>query len=137
MVNHKIHKILTRRINTAALKESGIIKDINNVNQDTFLCFAANPCQGITCPKGKKCEVQNGKPNCVCNPNCKDTFKRKVCGTDQTSYVSECALRWKACQSDQNIGIDYYHECKGMLYVLIVLKIFSIICVRGSGYIEF
>ncbi|XP_066966425.1 agrin-like [Macrobrachium rosenbergii] len=62
-------------------------------------------CQGIFCPYG---ECYQGQ--CQCPEECPSN--RAVCGTDGTTYASECHLQRRACASGANTSFLHFGSCQ-------------------------
>lgn len=90
----------------------------------------------------KKCVLKQGRPRCVCSPNCKQNrlkVKGTVCGTDGRSYRNLCRLKKRACRRrSNNLTIAYYGPCQSKQNKLkkiksaLVLLIFLLSCFVGS-----
>ena len=99
-----------------------------------FLLRLANAtCQKISCPKedvqrdirGNIYSVRrhcvydnNNKPRCI-SCTCKESFPGSVkpsselCGTDNMTYPSYCALKEKMCSGNTFLDIQYRGRCRG------------------------
>lgn len=92
-------------------------------------CYACKEsCTGVQCATGKKCIVKEGRPRCVCSPQCRGgggagaggtghgrhaTQHGPVCGTDGRSYRTVCRLRKRACRRrSSTLAIAYYGQCQ-------------------------
>ncbi|GLV43487.1 Follistatin [Carabus blaptoides fortunei] len=73
-------------------------------------------CSGVQCGSGKKCVVRDGRPKCVCSPDCRAKSRHPqgpVCGTDGRSYRTVCRLRKRACRrKSSTLAIAYYGQCQ-------------------------
>nr|XP_023651627.1 agrin-like isoform X4 [Paramormyrops kingsleyae] len=61
------------------------------------------------CSFGAICDGQTGQ--CVCPTECIDTHQ-PVCGTDGTTYSSECQLNVQACTEQKDLKVAVQGECK-------------------------
>lgn len=80
-------------------------------------------CNGVDCGADKKCVVRQGRPKCVCSPNCKENrqqrIKGPVCGSDGRSYKNVCRLKKRACRRrSNNLSIAYYGTCQSESYIV-------------------
>uniref|UniRef100_H2ZDF1 Kazal-like domain-containing protein n=1 Tax=Ciona savignyi TaxID=51511 RepID=H2ZDF1_CIOSA len=83
-----------------------------------------NPCDLFQCKPGKECYLDDdNQPKCRCITDCEDADSSfSVCGTDNTTYTSECELWRTKCiekkrknKSVQHLRLDYYGPCKEIL----------------------
>eukprot|EP00794_Sanderia_malayensis_P009806 gene9806-10811_t len=96
-------------------------RDAKNSKDIIFLIFMNRPtvckpcsllcndrCKGTPCTKLTKRQAR-----CVCDPDCSNAYKGKVCSTNQKTYSNECALLREKCSSTtKQINVDYYSRCK-------------------------
>ncbi|XP_072305723.1 agrin isoform X9 [Eucyclogobius newberryi] len=61
------------------------------------------------CSFGAICDVQSGQ--CVCPSECVDSHQ-PVCGSDGTTYNSECELHVRACKEQMELRVVSQGECK-------------------------
>ncbi|XP_061623301.1 agrin isoform X4 [Phyllopteryx taeniolatus] len=61
------------------------------------------------CSFGAICDAQSGQ--CVCATECVDSHQ-PVCGSDGTTYNSECELHVRACKKQMDLRVDSQGECK-------------------------
>lgn len=85
---------------------------------------AANPCAKVRCKAGKECTLdKRNRPKCVCINECPDdlSLDEAVCGTDNNTYASECALHRLKCVGSQDkklkkkvrrLKVNYLGPCK-------------------------
>lgn len=72
-------------------------------------------CDRVACSPGKRCVMREGRPQCVCSPDCTNSeFRHRgaLCGTDGRNYPSHCALLRSNCRKEQYTEIDYFGRCK-------------------------
>ncbi|XP_026470973.1 follistatin-A-like [Ctenocephalides felis] len=79
-------------------------------------------CSEVKCDVGEKCVERNGRPKCVCAPDCRGSAKRTlpkhvagkpVCGTDGKSYRTLCRLKKRACRrKNSSLTVAYYGPCQ-------------------------
>ncbi|XP_047662867.1 agrin isoform X7 [Tachysurus fulvidraco] len=71
-------------------------------------------CAELQCPQGSSCVESEGQVHCSCPyPDCDQTNKTKVCGTDGVTYADYCQLRTIACRQDKEITVKHLGQCKG------------------------
>ena len=94
-------------------------------------CFWLGPCDMVLCIYGAVCiENELGRPQCVCNKECPEMVA-PVCGSDGTTYLSECFLDRASCEEKRMILVDSQGGCGEYnassqfvtLYFLIYLQI--------------
>ncbi|XP_056240749.1 agrin isoform X2 [Seriola aureovittata] len=61
------------------------------------------------CSFGAICDAQSGQ--CVCASECVETHQ-PVCGSDGTTYNSECELHVRACKEQMDLRVVSQGECK-------------------------
>ncbi|XP_034447566.1 agrin isoform X10 [Hippoglossus hippoglossus] len=61
------------------------------------------------CSFGAICDAQSGQ--CVCTSECVDSHQ-PVCGSDGTTYNSECELHVRACKEQMDLRVLSQGECK-------------------------
>uniref|UniRef100_A0A8D3CN64 Agrin n=1 Tax=Scophthalmus maximus TaxID=52904 RepID=A0A8D3CN64_SCOMX len=69
------------------------------------------PCDGAcaNCSFGAICDDQSGQ--CVCASECVESHQ-PVCGSDGTTYNSECELHVRACKEQMDLRVVSQGECK-------------------------
>ncbi|XP_044018032.1 agrin-like isoform X3 [Aphidius gifuensis] len=77
-----------------------------------------NGCENKKCEHYGKCESDSsGEAKCVCPTNCEDSGKdsnfvvNKICGSDGTTYASECDLKKTSCMSQKLITVNFEGDC--------------------------
>ncbi|XP_053339274.1 agrin [Clarias gariepinus] len=69
-------------------------------------------CAELQCHYGASCVEVNGQVHCECpSPDCDQTNKTKVCGTDGVTYADHCQLRTIACRQDKEITVKHLGQC--------------------------
>ncbi|XP_028394352.1 uncharacterized protein LOC114518524 isoform X7 [Dendronephthya gigantea] len=69
-----------------------------------------NPCEDKKCPINAQCVVdRNFRASCQC-PKCPPKTKR-VCGSDEKTYINECELRKQSCTTKTNIKVLHEGKC--------------------------
>ena len=85
--------------------------------------FIAETCSNVECPAGKRCKMRsNGRPRCVCAPDCSATGIRHrgpICGTDERTYRNHCAMLKYNCRHSANVDINYFGRCQSKLELFI------------------
>ncbi|XP_050532357.1 agrin-like [Daktulosphaira vitifoliae] len=73
-------------------------------------------CDQLMCYYGGFCEMNNGKPSCICRSTCAEDATRTtlVCGSDGQTYSSECQLKLYACRYQKDIVVKSHTSCKGI-----------------------
>nr|XP_057941190.1 agrin isoform X4 [Doryrhamphus excisus] len=75
---------------------------------------APNSCDELVCSFGASCIEVNGQAHCECpSPDCDETNKTKVCGSDGVTYADQCQLRTIACRQDKDISVQHFGQCTG------------------------
>ncbi|KAI5612251.1 agrin isoform X10 [Silurus asotus] len=70
-------------------------------------------CAELQCLYGSSCVEENGYVHCECpSPDCEETNKTKVCGTDHVTYADYCHLRTIACRQHKEITVKHLGQCK-------------------------
>ncbi|XP_054637122.1 agrin isoform X1 [Dunckerocampus dactyliophorus] len=73
---------------------------------------APNSCDELVCSFGASCIDVNGQAHCECpSPDCEETNKTKVCGSDGVTYADQCQLRTIACRQDKDISVQHFGQC--------------------------
>lgn len=90
--------------------------------QFTSIFLISESCSEVKCDVGEKCVERNGRPKCVCAPDCRGSAKRTlpkhvagkpVCGTDGKSYRTLCRLKKRACRrKNSSLTVAYYGPCQ-------------------------
>ena len=65
------------------------------------------------CSFGAICDAQSGR--CVCTMECVDSHQ-PVCGSDGTTYNSECELHVRACMEQMDLRVVSQGECSKCIY---------------------
>ena len=65
----------------------------------------------LSCTFGAECRLENGEANCVCPNDCGPEMDQ-VCGTDRTTYGSECQLKLWACRQQKYIDVLHEGPCE-------------------------
>ncbi|KAK2184807.1 hypothetical protein NP493_252g05062 [Ridgeia piscesae] len=69
-------------------------------------------CYDVKCHFGAKCQVTDGRAECVCVGSCPTDKKMvMVCGTDGQTYGSACQLQLFSCRLQKEISIAYEGIC--------------------------
>ncbi|XP_048581312.1 uncharacterized protein LOC5512067 isoform X7 [Nematostella vectensis] len=70
-----------------------------------------DPCNKYNCitPPYSSCTTKDNKPTCIC-PECPQVDK-PVCGTNNKTYTSECALQVDACKTNTSIDVQLDKPC--------------------------
>lgn len=76
------------------------------------------PCLGHFCAFYATCQVNqsSSQPYCACVDNCDNELVYPVCGSDFSTYKSECEMRLESCRRQRRIKALYESECKGRLW---------------------
>ncbi|XP_059474597.1 follistatin isoform X2 [Neocloeon triangulifer] len=74
-------------------------------------------CVDVECGPEMKCAMRNGRPKCVCEPECRAVGRHQrgpVCGSDGRSYRNVCRLRKRACRqkSAVQLAVAYQGQCQ-------------------------
>ncbi|XP_037096037.1 agrin isoform X3 [Syngnathus acus] len=79
--------------------------------QKTIHIQHKGPCDEAcaNCSFGAICEAQSGQ--CVCATECVESHQ-PVCGSDGTTYTSECELHVRACKKQMELYVVSQGECK-------------------------
>ncbi|KAK2165280.1 hypothetical protein LSH36_52g01010 [Paralvinella palmiformis] len=74
--------------------------------------FKYNPCERVFCAFGARCVIDSdtNTGKCKCIEKCSALFS-PVCGSDETSYSSECHLRRASCSEQKRILVSYQGSC--------------------------
>ncbi|KAK7884833.1 hypothetical protein WMY93_027956 [Mugilogobius chulae] len=76
---------------------------------DEFLDLTVFDEACANCSFGAICDAQSGQ--CVCPSECVDSHQ-PVCGSDGTTYNSECELHVRACKEQMDLRVVSQGECK-------------------------
>jgi len=68
-------------------------------------------CDTTFCAKGQECVEDKNGAYCDCVKRCREP-PSAVCGTDSKTYVNECELHKKACETNQEIEVAARMSCK-------------------------
>ncbi|KAM9830057.1 agrin isoform 7-T7 [Syngnathus typhle] len=79
--------------------------------QKTIHIQHKGPCDEAcaNCSFGAICEAQSGQ--CICATECVESHQ-PVCGSDGTTYTSECELHVRACKKQMELYVVSQGECK-------------------------
>ncbi|KAL1116864.1 hypothetical protein AAG570_005333 [Ranatra chinensis] len=70
-----------------------------------------NPCRSVECREGEHCVIdRTGIASCQCDYRCEHVV-RPVCGSDGTTYDSECHLKKSACLNQTRVRVSYSGFC--------------------------
>ncbi|XP_074597901.1 agrin-like isoform X2 [Brevipalpus obovatus] len=70
-----------------------------------------DPCEGIECPKGQLCRLDdNRNPVCKCRIDCDQNY-RPVCASDGRTYGNECMMHSQACQEGREVRVIHEGTC--------------------------
>ncbi|XP_066528464.1 agrin [Hoplias malabaricus] len=73
---------------------------------------APKSCSELQCHYGASCVEVSGQAHCECpSPDCDQTNKSKVCGSDGVTYADQCQLRTIACRQDKEITVKHLGQC--------------------------
>ena len=92
----------------------------NNIINNYDFVFLAETCDSVNCPDGKKCKIRNGRPRCVCAPDCSTSNIRHrgaICGTDGRTYRNHCAMLKYNCRHSANVGVEYFGRCQSKFHL--------------------
>ncbi|RWS29760.1 agrin-like protein [Leptotrombidium deliense] len=67
-------------------------------------------CRNIHCKYGARCE----DGHCICPTNCPEE-KEPLCATDGSTYSNECEMSKYACETNLELGIRFYGECRKLI----------------------
>ena len=81
-------------------------------NSLLFLSPITETCEGVECGENKACQMQNGRPKCVCKPNCEGLPTTRVCGGDGKTYRNHCTLLQHNCHFGKRVRLNYYGKCR-------------------------
>ena len=72
-----------------------------------------DPCEGVTCEFGARCEVNQitREAECACGVYQCTREYRPVCASDGRTYSSPCRLEETACREQQDISVEHVGEC--------------------------
>ncbi|BFF92078.1 SPARC [Drosophila madeirensis] len=117
------------------LEEKAKIKDVERENEISSKLAAVqhnllNPvvevdlCETMPCGAGRICQLNDGKPECVCIPDCPEEVdtRRLVCTNTNETWPSDCSVYQQRCWCDiqhegcrnpdnAHMHIDYYGTC--------------------------
>ena len=101
--------------------------------------FLSDPCSGMSCGANSRASCVLAKTKgtrCICFPDCKDTFRGKVCSTDQRTYSSECSLLTESCRARKKMEVDYFLQCQGWQLQLLFAYYLLPIVISGTHSIH-
>ena len=105
------------------LKSSLVRLTLNNINRADAAVEdkpfvpeptpAQSPCETKYCAFGAQCKVDddNNKAYCECLERCDENFLAPVCGSDGTTYNSQCYLRMASCSQQTRIVVASQGNC--------------------------
>lgn len=72
---------------------------------------STGPCDMVLCIFGAVCvENEEGRPQCICDRQCPDMMA-PVCGSDGTTYLSECFLDKASCEQKRRVYVASQGSC--------------------------
>lgn len=82
---------------------------------DSSGSVAPRTCDDVTCGYSAVCVLRKDKnggetPTCEC-PTCDGVLEDPVCGSDQRTYGSECAMMRTSCLETRNISVVRRQAC--------------------------
>ncbi|XP_050436691.1 agrin-like [Adelges cooleyi] len=93
---------------------SKVLSPAGCVSADMMAQRNLTTCDLMMCYYGGVCEMNNGKPVCLCRATCAEDAIRTtlVCGSDGQTYSSECQLKLYACRYQKDIVVKSHTSCK-------------------------
>ena len=71
-----------------------------------------NPCKLLSCGPGEECRTsKQGISECACAESSCARVVRPVCASDRRTYVNECEMRRRACQTGADLTVRYVGTC--------------------------
>ena len=103
----------------------------NFVVPNTPTTTTIDPCSTTQCAHHAKCEVEMGKPKCVCPGLCVGVVD-PVCGSDGKTYGNECTLRATSCTNQRTISVVKNGACIGRFN----LSALCMLCAKLSLFVQ-
>lgn len=106
-------------------RENEIVQELASVQHKLLHpVVEEDPCETMHCGAGRICQLTEGKPECICIPECPEESdtRRHVCTNKNETWPSDCAVYQQRCLCDiksdkclhhdnAHLHIDYYGAC--------------------------